>query len=161
MQYKKVFLCLGSNIGKGKENLSRALEYISASSKIELVKCSSVYETKAWGFKEQPDFYNQVVEIQTDFSPMELLYFCKTIEKKMGRKKTFKWSPRIIDLDILLFDNIIVKSDVLEIPHKYLRERLFALVPLAELDSSIRLDGKGILELIAGLGGKDSVKLAN
>lgn len=161
MRYKKVFLSLGSNIGKREENLSKALGYINASSKIELVKCSSVYETKAWGFEEQPDFYNQVTEIQTNLSPEELLYFCKTVEKKMGRKKTFKWSARIIDLDILLFDNIIVKSDVLEIPHEYLRERLFALVPLAELDDSIRLDGKEILELIAGLGGRDGVKLVN
>ncbi len=161
MRYKRVFLCLGSNIGKRAENLSKALEYISAGSKIKLMRCSGIYETKAWGFEQQPDFYNQVIEIQTNFSPCGLLHFCQDIEKKMGRKKEFKWSARIIDVDILLFDNIIVNSDVLKIPHKYLSERLFALVPLAELDDSIRLNGKGILELIAGLGGKDSVKLVN
>jgi 2-amino-4-hydroxy-6-hydroxymethyldihydropteridine diphosphokinase len=132
----KAYLLTGGNLGNRSNNL------IDASKLVEqylgkIVRRSSVYRTAAWGFTDQPDFYNQAVEIQTQLSPEQLLEKLLTIEKQMGRKRDVKLGPRIIDIDILLFNNEIIYQPHLTIPHTHLHERRFALTPLAEIAPNI------------------------
>ncbi|MCS6823205.1 MAG: 2-amino-4-hydroxy-6-hydroxymethyldihydropteridine diphosphokinase [Cytophagaceae bacterium] len=126
------YLLLGSNIGDRKKYLSQALNHIeSAVGKI--IKTSSVYESTAWGKEEQRAFLNQVVFVQTLLSPEEILNTCLQIESNMGRIRIDKWGERIIDIDILYFNTAVVKSDELMIPHPYIADRKFTLVPLCEI----------------------------
>lgn len=126
-----VFLGIGSNLGDREENLAQARDSIEAFVRIEAV--SPVYETDAWGFEDQPAFLNQVIHIKTSLSPQALLNRIKRIEKDLGRKKSFRWGPRLIDIDILFFADYIIESASLTIPHKELHKRAFVLVPLADI----------------------------
>lgn len=128
----KVYIGVGSNLGERRKNCFRALELLEKE-KIFIKKKSSFYETEPWGIKDQPMFLNMVLEIETDLKPQELLQIIKKIEKKAGREKTYPWGPRAIDLDILLFDNIIINDDNLKIPHPLMCERDFVLRPLCEI----------------------------
>lgn len=101
---------------------------------IKVVKRSSLYETKPWGLKAQPDFINMVVCAETGISPEELLKKLKFIEKKMGRKESKRWGPRLIDIDILFYDDLVIDSPELKIPHPYIKEREFVLLPLSEIE---------------------------
>lgn len=98
-----------------------------------IVNVSSFYKTAAWGLTDQPDFYNQALLIYTPFPPKLLLQKLLQIEKQMGRVRTLKWGPRTIDIDILLFDDLILRDKDLEIPHPHIPERSFVLAPLAEI----------------------------
>ncbi len=126
------YLSLGSNEGNRILWLETAIKLISEQCGT-LVKRSSVYETKAWGIAEQPDFLNMVVSIETSKAPQALLAAILSIEEAMGRHRTVKWGPRIIDIDILLYNEEIVDSPDLVIPHPYMQERRFTLIPLVEL----------------------------
>ncbi len=125
------FLCLGSNLGDRFFSLRQVLELLPPS--VRLVRSSAIYETTPWGFTNQPDFFNQVIEVQTSDSPLELLKHLKKIEKQIGRKPSFRYGPRSIDIDILLYDDLILDTPKLHIPHPRLVERAFALTPLAEI----------------------------
>ena len=98
-----------------------------------LLRCSTVYESKPWGLKEQGDFLNAVLMMETELSPVELLYRVKEIERLVGRKERERWGPREIDIDILLYQDHILRLSFLNIPHPYLTERDFVLVPLLEI----------------------------
>ena len=127
----KVFIALGSNIGNLEENLNTALEKLAKFAEIK--KVSSFYTTKPQGFWEQADFLNGVCLINTDLSPQDLLKKLKEIEKEMGRKKTFKDGPRLIDLDIIYYDDIILNTPDLTIPHPRAHTRLFVMQGLLEI----------------------------
>jgi len=159
--FYRVFIGLGSNLGNRRANYQKALDHIAALSKTRLVKRSSLYESEPIG--EAKNWYvNGVVEIETDFAPDKLLTRLQAIEKAMGRKKTpqtKKWASRKIDLDILLFDNYIVDSRNLKIPHPEIAHRRFVLLPLSELAPQLthpRL-GATFAELLAAL--KDDKKV--
>ena len=109
-----------------------------------------MYETAAWGITEQPSFYNQVIVLQTNLSPDNLMQSLLNIEEQIGRKRTVKYGPRIIDIDILLIDSLIQTTDLLSLPHPFLLERRFALLPLAEIAPLLfhPLANKTILELL-------------
>jgi len=126
-----VYLLLGSNLGEREKNLSDARDSIQHIG--SLLAVSSIYQTEAWGQREQPDFLNQVVQIDFKKSPRELLLNILTIETNMGRVRTEKWGPRIIDIDILFLDDLIINEPDLIIPHPQLHLRRFTLLPLAEL----------------------------
>jgi len=126
-----VYLCFGSNLGERRKNLTRALTLLSK--KVKLEKISSIYETEPVGYKEQPLFLNLVCQISTNLSPEKLLHLAKTIENKMGRVPSFPNSPRPIDIDILFYDDQIINTQDLVIPHPRITERAFVLVPLAEI----------------------------
>ncbi len=126
-----VFLCLGSNLGNRAANLHTAIAAMAA--EIPLVQQSSIYETEPWGYTDQPAFLNQAIRGTTHLEPMDLLAFLKKIERTHGRSETFRFGPRIIDLDILLYDDLVMDSPVLTIPHPRLTERAFVLIPLAEI----------------------------
>lgn len=127
----KVFIALGSNIGNLEDNLNKAVKKLAELGKVE--KASSFYKTKPQGFLEQADFLNGVCQIETDLSPQDLLKKLKEIEKEMGRKKTFKDGPRLIDLDIIYYDNIRLNTPVLIIPHPRAHLRLFVMKGMLEI----------------------------
>ena len=127
----KVYLALGTNLGDRRENLQAALKAMPP--EINILRRSSVYETPPWGIAEQPTFYNQVVEAETNLPPEELLVFLKQLEIRLGRLPAERYGPRLIDLDILFYDDLVQETDLLSIPHPRLRGRAFVLVPLVEL----------------------------
>jgi len=126
-----VFLLLGSNMGDKRQQLATAVEKIGSSNSI--IKQSCVYETAAWGNTDQPSFYNQVIQIRTDYEPDILLQLLLQIELQMGRERDEKWGERIIDIDILYYDDQIVNTNTLTIPHPEIPNRRFTLVPLVEI----------------------------
>jgi 2-amino-4-hydroxy-6-hydroxymethyldihydropteridine diphosphokinase len=129
---KNIFLLLGSNVGNSYDNLRIAMQHIQTDAGA-IIKQSSIYRTKPWGKIDQPDFLNQVTEIETNLSPEELLVSVLEIENKMGRVRNEKWGPRIIDIDILFYNQVIINLPQLIIPHPEIAVRRFALSPLAEL----------------------------
>ena len=130
---ERVFLGLGSNLGDRESYLQAALDRISLLPGTRLVKASSVIETPPWGVTEQPSFLNLVAEIRTGLEPEELLKAVKEIEAEVGRQATYRWGPREIDIDLLLFGNRTVELPQLMLPHPRLRERAFVLEPLEEI----------------------------
>jgi 2-amino-4-hydroxy-6-hydroxymethyldihydropteridine diphosphokinase len=129
----RVYIGTGTNLGKRLQNLERASELLKETEEIELVRKSHVYETEPWGFTEQPSFLNQVLEIDCALSALKLLHRLKRIEEEMGRQPTFHLGPRLIDMDILLYNELVMQAEELTVPHPYMHERAFVLVPLAEL----------------------------
>lgn len=126
-----VYLGLGTNIGDRAANLQKAREALATFATIKTK--SSLYETEAWGYTRQAPFLNQVLAIQTRLSPLSLLKKLKDTEAEMGREESFRWGPRLIDLDILFYDQQIIRLPSLTVPHESLHERAFVLVPLAEI----------------------------
>ncbi len=128
---EQVFLALGTNIGDREANLCKARKALAP--KVTIIKESPIYITPPWGFEDQPEFLNQVLEVQTKMRPGRLLAYLKRIEKKMGRLKTFRNGPRLIDLDILFYGQRVIERSKLCIPHPRLHERAFVLVPLEDI----------------------------
>lgn len=133
----KIYIGIGTNIGNRQHNLETALNEIAEFSTI--TKKSSIYETEPVGFKPQPDFLNMVIEIDTDLTPSQLIIKLQEIEHKMGRVREIKNGPRIIDLDILLYNDLVINHPDLTIPHPRLTERSFVLEPLFEIAPEINL----------------------
>jgi 2-amino-4-hydroxy-6-hydroxymethyldihydropteridine diphosphokinase len=128
----KYFLGLGSNLEDKKKNLKRAIRLLKDTS-IRLLRTSSLYQTQPVGNADQPWFVNQVVEVETNLTPWQLLALLQSLEKKMGRTKSIRNGPRLIDLDILLAENTILDTADLTIPHPRMAARNFVLVPLSEI----------------------------
>lgn len=126
------YIGIGSNLGNRQENCLHAIELLEEKG-IIVKKRSSMHETEPWGVKDQPRFINMTIEIETGLEPKEFLRILKNVERELGREKSFKWGPRSIDLDILLFDDLVLKEDDLEIPHPFMHERDFVLKPLCEI----------------------------
>lgn len=132
-KWHKAYLSLGTNLGDRKKNLLSAIGYINNIPTTKIIKESSIIETKPFGYTEQDDFLNSCIKIKTLLSPQELLDEVLDIEKKMGRVRIIKWGPRLIDIDILFYDNNIIGENNLAIPHPYITERMFVLEPLSEI----------------------------
>ena len=126
-----VYLGLGTNLGDRKQNINKAIGAISL--KMSISKQSSLYETTAWGYTDQPNFLNQVIQVETNLSPLRLLNFLKKTEVELGRVENFRYGPRLIDIDILFYDDLIKTTSRLQIPHPRIPERAFVLVPLNEI----------------------------
>jgi 2-amino-4-hydroxy-6-hydroxymethyldihydropteridine diphosphokinase len=139
------YLGLGSNLGNRERNISKALALIGESFRI--LGASSLYVTEPVGFTDQPSFLNMVVKIDAgETEPRALLDAVKSAEFTVGRSETFRWGPRVIDIDILYMDGVEHRSgDELEIPHRELLNRNFALIPLSELTERIRVGGKDVV----------------
>jgi 2-amino-4-hydroxy-6-hydroxymethyldihydropteridine diphosphokinase len=125
------YLLLGTNQGDRLANLQAAISALPPN--VRPVSVSAVYETPPWGFLEQPVFLNQAVRVETYLAPADLLGYLKKLEIELGRKTSFRYGPRSIDIDILLYDNVVLDLPELIIPHPRLHERAFVLVPLADL----------------------------
>lgn len=141
----RVFLGLGSNCGNRLAFLAQAAQKIDSHEMISLVKQSSVYQTSPFGNIDQANYLNCNIEIITRLSIMDLFEFVKHTEKEIGRKKSVKWGPREIDIDILIYSDIIEANEHITVPHKGIKERDFVLVPLLELDDQLKLPGEDIL----------------
>lgn len=130
---KEVYLSIGTNMGERYENLQQAVALLREKENIEVVRVSSVYETAAVGYTDQADFLNIAVHLKTDASSTEMLKICQSIEQELGRVREFRWGPRIIDLDILLYNQENIETENLLVPHPRMYERAFVLVPLVEI----------------------------
>jgi 2-amino-4-hydroxy-6-hydroxymethyldihydropteridine diphosphokinase len=126
------YIGIGSNLGNRRYHCLKAVELLEQNGQT-VSKISSLYETDPWGVTDQPRFINMAVEIETELLPKELLDLLKRIEKRMGRGKTVRWGPRVIDLDILFYDDLTVNDSDLVIPHPLMQTRAFVLEPLAEI----------------------------
>lgn len=131
MKETSIFLSLGSNLGDRASNLQTAIKEISQFT--ELKGQSSIYETSPMGYKEQCHFLNQVIEIYTELSALELIFRIEEIEHKMGRVRETENGPRTIDIDILFYGQTIINQQNLQIPHPRIEERKFVLIPLEEI----------------------------
>lgn len=132
-QRSRAIISLGTNQGVKEQHLQRALQYIGDHTEIDIRKQSSQVTTKAWGKENQEDFLNMVIQLETTLTPHALLEVLLSIEQQMGRKRIEKWGPRIIDLDIIAFDDLVLQSDTLILPHPYAAERAFVIEPLREI----------------------------
>ena len=146
----RVYLSIGSNLGNRFDNIKLALNKLSQIRNTEVKKASGVYETEPIGKVEQPVFLNIAVEIETELNPLELLSELKTIEYQLGRIHHERWGPRIIDIDIILYDNVCINDKKLILPHAEFRKRRFVLQPLADLCGKEidPITGKTIEELL-------------
>ena len=129
----KVFIALGSNLGERRKNIETAIEKLKEKG-IKIVKISSVIETEPYGYKDQGKFLNAVCLVETDLDPFSLLDVLLKIEEEMGRIRMFKWGPRNIDLDIIFYDDLIIETENLKIPHPDAHNRIFVMGPLSEID---------------------------
>jgi 2-amino-4-hydroxy-6-hydroxymethyldihydropteridine diphosphokinase len=143
-----VYLALGTNIGDRAENFRAALSALE--SFIEIKECSPIYETPPWGYTDQPPFLNQVLKAVTDLSPTDLLIKLKQIESDLGRTPSVRYGPRLIDIDLLFYDDLVLETERLIIPHPRMRGRAFVLVPLADIASDFMHPGNAmsVLELL-------------
>ncbi len=135
----RVYLGLGSNLGDRLEMLRAALRGLSDVGRVVVV--SSVYETAPWGDADQPLYLNCCCALETTIDPAALLAHAKGIESKLGRRVTRKWGPREIDIDILCFENLVIATSTLTLPHPYLADRAFVLAPLAEIAPELLIPG--------------------
>ena len=133
----RVFLSLGSNKGDRLANIQQAVSMLSMCENVNILKSSSFYETEPWGYKNQAWFLNAAVALDTTYSALELLDICQNIERQLGRTRLIekKWQERTIDIDILFYDDEIISNERLTVPHPYIQDRAFVLVPMLEVKS--------------------------
>ncbi len=135
-QVRSIYLAIGSNIGNRKKNIEKT-KFELTQINVKLIKCSSYYESLSWPNPKNPKFLNIVLKISTNLKPLELLHKCKLIESKLGRKKSFKNSPRICDIDIIDYNKMLLK-DKITLPHPRMHTRNFVLLPLFEISKNWR-----------------------
>jgi len=145
----EAYIGLGSNLGDRKQNIEKALELLGKTPKIKVCSVSKFYETAPVGFKDQPDFVNAAAKIETTLKPLKLLAVCQSIERRLKRVRTIRWGPRTIDIDILLYGDLITRSDKLILPHPEMHKREFVLKPLNDIAPGVvhPLSGKTVAEL--------------
>lgn len=152
----RAILSIGSNIGKREEYLYQAIQALEKDDQVRVKNFSSIYETDPVGFTDQDLFLNMVIEIETEKSPYDLLNTCLEIEKQLDRKRIIRWGPRTIDLDIILYNQEIIDSKDLIIPHPRMHERSFVLIPLSEINGKLIVPtiSRTVDELVQQLGDK-------
>ncbi len=155
-----VYLGLGANLGDRQANLAQAVELLGQ--RLDIEKVSSIYETEPVGYKDQPLFLNAVCRVQTDIGPLQLLSLVKGIEASMGRVPNFSDGPRLIDIDIILYGDMVMMDPELSIPHPRMAQRAFVLIPLAEIAPGLvhPFSGESVEEMVANVDGIDGVKKA-
>ena len=155
------YLGLGGNLDDREAALRAALRLLDAAPGLRPATRSSVYETEPWGLTDQPRFLNLVAGFETTLPPADLLATCQSVEATVGRTATYRWGPRLIDVDILLYGGAVVSlaAPDLQIPHPRLTQRAFVLVPLAEIAPELGVppDGVSVRQLLDEVDGKDSV----
>jgi len=154
------FIGFGSNLGDKVGNCRRAIRLLEGIRGIRVLRVSSLWLTEPWGYTEQEPFINGVLEIVTELDPRDLLRALKGIEVQMGRKFTFRWGPRVIDLDLLLYGQEVIEEEDLKVPHPLMHERSFVLVPLVEIApwAYHPVKGKTARELLEEISGPRGVQ---
>ncbi|GAB4072163.1 2-amino-4-hydroxy-6-hydroxymethyldihydropteridine diphosphokinase [Barrientosiimonas marina] len=152
------YIALGSNIEPRETYLQQAVSTLNNCPSLTVVKQSSVYETVPVGYTKQADFLNMVIEVASSLSALELLDLCQTIEQELGRKRTVRFGPRTVDLDILMHNQENRETERLTLPHPRMLERAFVLVPLCEIapDLMVPATGKTILDYRHELSGSET-----
>ena len=145
------FLGLGGNLGEPQAAMAEALRAVDASPDISVTAVSSLYKTPPWGKIDQPDFLNAVARVETRLSPRNLLDACLEAERALKRVRTERWGPRVIDIDVLWFEDQIVDEAGLQIPHPRMLERAFVMAPLAEIAPELLLEMSPAAEIAARL----------
>ena len=146
---RPAYIALGSNLGEPRRQLSLALDALERLAGSEFVDCSPIYRSAAVGPGDQPDYLNAVAAIRTRLSPVALLRALQAIESDQGRRRELRWGARTLDLDILLYDGLVMESDLLTIPHPMLQRRNFVLYPLYDIAPQLTLPcGTGIASLL-------------
>ncbi|HEX9387313.1 MAG TPA: 2-amino-4-hydroxy-6-hydroxymethyldihydropteridine diphosphokinase [Anaerolineales bacterium] len=160
MKEHTVYLALGSNLGDRLANLKEAIAALTP--QMEVKAKSSVYETPPWGYEDQPKFLNQVIKAKTYLHPEPLLKHLKRLEVALGRQESFPNGPRLIDMDILFYDDLVLNSPALVIPHPRLHERGFVLLPLMEIAPDLihPVNKKSVREMAAGCDAREIAKVA-
>ncbi len=159
MKEYECYLSVGSNLGDRAEYIRQAIEYVGASDKIQLKSVSSLYETPPWGNINQPSFLNGAFSLVSTISPQELLGLCQSVEQSLGRVRHEHWGPRTIDIDLLYIDGMRLHTPELVLPHPYMLERAFVLVPLVEIAPDLLIDGLSVKEHLNKLSDGDTVVL--
>lgn len=154
----KAVIGIGTNVGDRAENIRNAVEALNLLPDVKVLRCASIYETDPWGYTEQQSFYNTVVEVETTKSPEMLLGACLGIEAGMGRIREFKNGPRVIDLDLLVFENYNNDSQHITVPHPLIGERDFVLVPLKELYGDMKVLGCSYINQYENIAEKSTAK---
>lgn len=144
MTLRRCAIGLGSNLGDPVYNLQSAINRIGQRADMELLRCSRLYHSPPWGRTEQPEFVNAVALLETSLEADDLLILLLSIETALGRERdTDTWGPRIIDIDLLLYGDLVQSSEALRLPHPLMHKRAFVLVPLLEIDPDCHIPGKG------------------
>ena len=144
MTGSRVYLSLGGNIGDPRKSMGAALRILDADAAISISAVSSLYRTPPWGKTDQPDFLNAAAALVTTLSPRGLLDLCLEAERRLKRVREERWGPRLIDIDILTFDNRTVHEAGLDVPHPRMTERAFVLAPLAEIAPDFLIGGQTV-----------------
>ena len=145
----QVFIALGSNLQDPQAQVKRALKTIANTTNIKLIKASSLYRTLPVGYDNQPDFINAVAEIETDLNPLALLHTLLEIETQHGRERPFPNAPRVLDLDVLLYEGAATNTPELTLPHPRMHTRGFVMLPLAEIAPKISIGNHGYADELA------------
>ena len=132
----RAYVALGSNLGDREENLRAALKHLLENG-VEVIKTSTFIETEPYGVTDQPGFVNAVCQVETELAPLELLRLLLNIEQEMGRVRLRRWGERNIDLDLLLYEDAVLESEELTLPHPDMQNRDFVLLPLAEIAGEV------------------------
>lgn len=153
-----VYLGLGANLGNRAENIRAAIAALRAAEGIEVTAISPLYETEPWGVKEQPRFLNAAAAIVSLLSPRSLLTLCQRIEKALGRVRDVRWGARTIDIDLLHIPGVVCRTPELTLPHPYLTQRAFVLIPLAAIAPDLVVEGRKVADWAADVEGKGGVQ---
>ena len=140
------YLSLGANLGNREETLREAVRRLAKNEDMKILAVSSLYETEPWGKTDQPRFLNLTVSLQTRLSPESLLAAVQALETELGRVRHEHWGPRIIDIDILHIEGVERNTAELTLPHPYMTERAFVLIPLEEIASKLVVKGRTVAE---------------
>ncbi|MDY6052603.1 MAG: 2-amino-4-hydroxy-6-hydroxymethyldihydropteridine diphosphokinase [Anaerovibrio sp.] len=151
------YLSLGANLGQREVSIIEAMRLLQASEKIQLTAVSSLYETPPWGKLDQPAFINAAAAVKTELAPLELLQICQSIEKQLGRQRHEHWGTRTIDVDMLYIPGVTMDEEALKLPHPYMLQRSFVLVPLAEVAGDMVIAGKNVKEHMLALGDRETI----
>lgn len=156
----RAYLSIGSNLGDRINYLKKALVKLKQNN-IQIIKSSNIIETEPYGYKEQGKFLNMAVEIDSDLEPFELMKLISKIESELGRIRTKRWGPRVIDIDIIFYDSLIINEPDLKIPHPDMQNRFFVLKPLQEIapDFVHPVLKKTITELLENLNSEGKSKI--
>jgi 2-amino-4-hydroxy-6-hydroxymethyldihydropteridine diphosphokinase len=145
----RAYIALGSNLEDPARQVSCALREIDALAGVRLIRASSLYRTAPVGYDNQPDFINAVAEIETSAEPLQLLHTLLDLETSHGRERPFPNAPRVLDLDLLIYDALIMNTPELNLPHPRMHERGFVLLPLSEIAPALEIPGQGIIYELA------------
>ncbi len=146
MKSYKAYLSIGSNLGGRAKNLEDAIALLKRAEGVSVERVSRIYETRPWGNLDQPPFLNIAAVVTASVEPIALLDACQSVENRLGRVRHEHWGARTMDIDILMADGYEMETERLKIPHPYMTERAFVLVPLVEIAPDLRVNGKNVAE---------------